>query len=58
MREIVLDTETTGLKFSDNHRVIQVAAIEIVDYLPTGNVFHKYVNRQRDAPESSEISRK
>ena len=53
MREIVLDTETTGLKFSDNHRVIEVAAIEIVDYLPTGNVFHKYVNPQRDVPESS-----
>ncbi|MDA9864745.1 DNA polymerase III subunit epsilon [Pelagibacterales bacterium] len=53
MREIVLDTETTGLKFSDNHRVIEVAAIEIVDYLPTGKVFHKYVNPQRDVPESS-----
>ena len=44
MREIVLDTETTGLKFTDNHRVIEVAAIEIIDYLPTGNVFHKYIN--------------
>ena len=53
MREIVLDTETTGLKFSDNHRVIEVAAIEIVDYLPTGKVLHKYVNPQRDVPESS-----
>ena len=53
MREIVLDTETTGLKFSDNHRVIEVAAIEIIDYLPTGKVFHKYVNPQRDVPESS-----
>ena len=53
MREIVLDTETTGLKFSENHRVIEVAAIEIVDYLPTGKVFHKYVNPQRDVPESS-----
>ncbi|MDB9818186.1 DNA polymerase III subunit epsilon [Pelagibacterales bacterium] len=53
MREIVLDTETTGLKFADNHRVIEVAAIEIVDYLPTGKVFHKYVNPQRDVPESS-----
>ena len=53
MREIVLDTETTGLKFADNHRVIEVAAIEIVDYLPTGKVFHKYINPQRDVPESS-----
>ena len=53
MREIVLDTETTGLKFTDSHRVIEVAAIEIIDYLPTGKVFHKYINPQRDVPESS-----
>ena len=53
MREIVLDTETTGLKFTDNHRVIEIAAIEIIDFLPTGKVFHKYVNPQRDVPESS-----
>jgi len=53
MREIVLDTETTGLKFTDNHRIIEIAAIEIIDYLPTGKVFHKYVNPQRDVPESS-----
>jgi DNA polymerase-3 subunit epsilon len=53
MREIVLDTETTGLKFTDNHRVIEIAAIEIIDFLPTGKLFHKYVNPQRDVPESS-----
>jgi DNA polymerase-3 subunit epsilon len=53
MREIVLDTETTGLKFSENHRIIEIAALEIIDFLPTGKKFHKYVNPQRDVPESS-----
>ena len=53
MREIVLDTETTGLKFSENHRIIEIAALEIVDFLPTGKKFHKYINPQRDVPESS-----
>ena len=46
MREIVLDTETTGLKFTDNHRVIEIAAIEIIDFLPTGKLFHKYVTHK------------
>ena len=53
MREIVLDTETTGLKFSENHRIIEIAALEIVDFLPTGKKFLKYINPQRDVPESS-----
>ncbi|MGY9025080.1 MAG: DNA polymerase III subunit epsilon [Candidatus Pelagibacterales bacterium] len=53
MREIILDTETTGIKFSEGHRVIEVAALEVVDYLPTGKVFHKYINPQRDVPLSS-----
>lgn len=53
MREIVIDTETTGLKFSDNHRIIEIAAIEIIDFLPTGQKYHTYINPQRDVPESS-----
>jgi DNA polymerase-3 subunit epsilon len=53
MREIVLDTETTGLKFTENHRIIEIAALEIIDFLPTGKKFHKYINPQRDVPESS-----
>ena len=55
MREIVLDTETTGLKFSENHRIIEIAALEIIDFLPTGKKFHKYINPQRDVPELSLI---
>lgn len=44
MREIVLDTETTGLYFNAGHRIIEVACIELWDHLPTGRVFHRYVN--------------
>ena len=53
MRQIVLDTETTGLRPSEGHRVIEIAAIEIIDYLPTGNTYQQYINPQRDVPESS-----
>jgi DNA polymerase-3 subunit epsilon len=53
MRQIVLDTETTGLRPSEGHRVIEIAAIEIVDYLPTGNTYQQYINPQRDVPEAS-----
>ena len=53
MRQIVLDTETTGLRPSEGHRVIEIAAIEIVNYLPTGNIYQQYINPQRDVPEAS-----
>lgn len=50
MREIVLDTETTGLDPSDGHRVIELACVELFNHLPTGRVFHRYVNPERDIP--------
>ena len=53
MRQIVLDTETTGLRPSEGHRVIEIAAIELIDYLPTGKTYQQYINPQRDVPESS-----
>ena len=53
MREIVLDTETTGLNPNEGHKIIEIAAIEIVDFLPTGRVFHKYVHPERDVPQQS-----
>ena len=43
MREIILDTETTGLNPSEGHKVIEIAAIEIIDFLPSGKIFHKYI---------------
>jgi DNA polymerase-3 subunit epsilon len=44
MREIVLDVETTGLWINAGHRVVEVACIELESYLPTGRIFHRYVN--------------
>jgi DNA polymerase-3 subunit epsilon len=48
MRRIVLDTETTGLEVSQGHRVIEVAAVELVDRRPTGRHFHRYLNPERE----------
>jgi DNA polymerase-3 subunit epsilon len=50
MREIVLDTETTGLEPNDGHRIIEVGAVELFNHVPTGRVFHTYVNPGRDVP--------
>lgn len=48
MREIILDTETTGLSIEDGHRIIEIAACEMKDYVLTGENFHKYINPERD----------
>lgn len=50
MREIVLDTETTGFEPLEGHRIIEIAAIEIVNLMPTGNVFHTLIDPERDVP--------
>lgn len=54
MRELVLDTETTGLNPHDGHRIVEIAAIELLNHLPTGEVFHRYVNPERDMPEAAQ----
>jgi len=51
MREISLDTETTGFKPTDGHRLVEIGCVELINRIPTGNVFHKYINPQRDMPE-------
>jgi len=53
MREIVLDTETTGLDPSEGHRIVEIACIELVHHVPTGRKFHRYVNPERDMPEEA-----
>jgi DNA polymerase-3 subunit epsilon len=53
MREIVLDTETTGLDPSDGHRLVEIGGIELYNCIPTGQVFHRYIDPQRDMPESA-----
>ncbi len=50
MREIVLDTETTGLDPVDGHRIVEIACIELFNHLPTRREFHRYVNPERDVP--------
>ncbi|HEY4134749.1 MAG TPA: DNA polymerase III subunit epsilon [Alphaproteobacteria bacterium] len=50
MREIVLDTETTGLDPAAGHRVVEIACIELMNRVPTGQVFHRYANPERDMP--------
>jgi DNA polymerase III subunit epsilon len=53
VREIVFDTETTGLDPIGGDRVIEIAAIEILDDKLTDNIFHVYINPQRDVPDSA-----
>ena len=50
MFEIVLDTETTGFDPKDGHRIVEIGCIELENHLPTGRVFHTYLNPQRDVP--------
>jgi DNA polymerase-3 subunit epsilon len=50
MREIVLDTETTGLDPGAGDRVVEVACLELVNHVPTGTNFQRYVNPERDMP--------
>lgn len=50
MREVVLDTETTGLEPSQGDRVVEIGAVELWNHMPTGKTFHLYLNPQRDMP--------
>ncbi len=49
-REIVLDTETTGLQAEGGDRLIEIGCVELLNRMPTGNEFHVYVNPERDVP--------
>lgn len=50
MREIVLDTETTGLDPNQGHRLVELGCVELLNRIPTGQTFHVYVNPERDMP--------
>jgi len=50
MREIVLDTETTGLDPADGHRIVEIGAVELMNHMPTGRFYHQYINPQRSMP--------
>lgn len=53
MREIVLDTETTGLSPKAGHKVVEIGCLELKNHIPTGNTFHCYINPDRDMPEEA-----
>ena len=51
MKEIILDTETTGLSVKDGHRVVEIGCVELDNLLPTNNRFHCYLNPERKVSE-------
>lgn len=53
MREICLDIETTGLDPKEGHKIVEIACVEIVNKVRTGNFFHTYVNPRRDMPQEA-----
>lgn len=53
MNEVFLDTETTGLSYRDNHKIVEIACIETKDLIPTEKIFHKIINPQRDVPNEA-----
>jgi DNA polymerase-3 subunit epsilon len=53
IREIVLDTETTGFEPSLGHRLVEIGCLELVNHVPTGRVFHTYLNPERDVPNDA-----
>lgn len=53
MREIVLDTETTGFEPSEGHRIVEIGAVELVNHMPTGRTYHQYLNPERPMPKEA-----
>ncbi|WP_425407093.1 DNA polymerase III subunit epsilon [Hwanghaeella sp.] len=53
MREIVLDTETTGLDPNSGHRIVEIGCVEMVNFSVTGNYLHEYLNPERDMPDEA-----
>ena len=53
MREIVLDTETTGLDPDSGDRIVEIGAVELLGHVPNGNSYHQYVNPEREVPKEA-----
>lgn len=53
MREIILDTETTGLKPAEGHRIVEIGCVELVNSIPTGRTWHCHLNPERDVPQKA-----
>jgi DNA polymerase-3 subunit epsilon len=54
IREIVLDTETTGLDPDAGHRIVEIACVELINHLPSGRTFQRYLNPERDMPTDAQ----
>lgn len=54
LREIILDTETTGLDPATGDRIVEIGAVELINHLPTGRTLHVYINPERDMPKEAE----
>lgn len=53
-REIVLDTETTGMSPAEGHRIVEIGAVELFNHVPSGKTYHVYLNPERDMPKEAE----
>ena len=53
MKEVILDTETTGLSVAEGHRIVEIGCIELDDLIPTNNKFHCYLNPERKISEKA-----
>lgn len=53
MREVVMDTETTGLDPDTGDRIVEIGGVELHNHMPTGRVYHQYINPERDMPEGA-----
>ncbi len=53
MREIVLDTETTGLDPGSGHRIVEIGCLELINHVPSGETFQRYLNPERDMPSDA-----
>ncbi len=53
-RELVLDTETTGLSHEDGHRIVEIGIVELENHIPTGSCFHYYLNPERDSEKKAQ----
>jgi len=52
-RELVLDTETTGLDPNTGDRIVEIGAVELINHMPTGRTYHQYINPERDMPQEA-----
>ena len=53
MREIVLDTETTGFEPNEGDRIVEIGAVELIGHVPTGRTYHQYINPERSMPQEA-----